>query len=94
MTSSDLWQRTRSRYSCCGDKARTFAEEHPQDRQETQAQDGGEGQTLPLCEVPEAKPEAREDSRAVVLPAVSGPQGSGVRMKILYLHRWNTVVAS
>ncbi len=42
--------------------------------------------------MPEAKPEAREDPGAVVLPAMSGREGSGVPVKILYLHGWNSVV--
>ena len=43
----------------------------------------------------ETQPEAREDSGAVVLPAVSGCHGGeqrGLPMKILYLHGWNSVV--
>jgi hypothetical protein len=42
--------------------------------------------------MPETKPEASEDSGAVVLPEVSGREGSGVRVKVLYLHGWNSVV--
>ena len=36
-------------------------------------QDCRERQTLPLRQVPQTKPEAREDSRALVLPGL--PQG-------------------
>jgi hypothetical protein len=43
-------------------------------------------------ELSEAKPEAREDPGAVVLPAVSGPAGGAERaMTILFLHGWTSV---
>ena len=46
------------------------AQEHPTHRQATQTQDGGEGQTLSLRQVSEAKPKARENTGAVVLSEV------------------------
>jgi len=45
--------------------------------------------------MPETQPEAREDSGPVVLPSLSGCDGgerSGLPVKILYLHGWNSVV--
>ncbi len=45
-----------------------------------------------MCKVPEAQPQAGEEASTVVLPAVFGREGSGVRVKILYLHGWNSVV--
>jgi len=71
------------------------SEEHSPKRQATQAQDSGEGQKISLCQVPEAQPKARKGSGAVVLPAVSdcdGRKRSGVPVKLLYLHGWNSVV--
>jgi hypothetical protein len=71
------------------------SEEYPTHRQETPAQNGGEWQKISLCDVPEAQPKAREDSGTVVLPAVSGcdgREGSGLPVKILYLHGWNSVI--
>ena len=47
----------------------------PPRRQAAQAQDGGEGQKISLCQVPETQPEAHENSGSVVLPAVSGCHG-------------------
>jgi hypothetical protein len=44
-------------------------------RQAAETQDDGKGQAIPLCQVPETQPEAREDLGAVVLPAVSGCHG-------------------
>jgi hypothetical protein len=94
MRSSDSRQRRQSRYSCCGVE-RGRAQEHPAHWQAAPAQDGGEGQKISLCEVPETQPQAREDSGAVVLPSLSGCDGrerSGLPVKILYLHGWNSVV--
>ena len=70
----------------------SHAEKHSTHRQEDQAQDGGEGQTVSLCHLPEAQPEAREKTGAVVLPEVSGRKRRGIPVKILYLHGWNSVV--
>lgn len=59
----------------CGDGlviGSTYAKEHPTHRQTTAAQDCREGQAIPLCQMPEAQPQARQASGAVVLPAVSG----------------------
>ena len=54
-------------------------EEHSQDRQEITAQNRREGQALPLRQVPEAKPEARQDAGPVVLPQMLQPEyGSGI----------------
>lgn len=50
-------------------------EEPPPDREEGPAQDGGEGQALPLHRLPQAEPEAREGPRTLVLPEL--PSGSG-----------------
>jgi hypothetical protein len=44
------------------------AEEHSQDRQEVTPEDRREGQTLPLRQVPEEKPETCNNSRPLVLP--------------------------
>ena len=51
------------------------AEEYPTHRQTRPAQDGGEGQKIPLCQVPETQPKARAASGAVVLPEVFGCDG-------------------
>lgn len=45
--------------------------------------------------MPEAQPEARKDSGPVVLPEVLGCDGretGGLRVKVLYLHGWHSVV--
>jgi hypothetical protein len=50
-----------------------------QDRQEDTPENHGKGQTLPLRQVPEAKPEARQDAGPVVLPQMLQPEyGSGI----------------
>ena len=43
-------------------------EEHSQDRQEVTAQNRREGQAIPLRQVPQAKPETRQDTGTLVLP--------------------------
>ena len=43
-------------------------EEHSQDRQADPSENRREGQTLPLRQVPESRPETCEDSRPLVLP--------------------------
>jgi hypothetical protein len=48
-------------------------EELSQDRQEVPPEDHGEGQTLPLRHVQEAKPETRQDSGSLVLPDLREP---------------------
>jgi hypothetical protein len=47
--------------------------EHPKNRQEIAAEDGRAGQTLPLRQVPQTQPEAREDARSLVLSGVQKP---------------------
>ena len=49
----------------------------PPDRQTAEAQDGGEGQTLSLCRLPETQPQAGERAGAVVLSEVPGDEGGG-----------------
>jgi hypothetical protein len=44
---------------------------HSQVRQKGSAQNGREGQTVSLREVPQTKPATSEDARSVVLPGVS-----------------------
>ena len=46
-------------------------EEHSQNRQEVAAQNRCEVQTLPLRQVSQAKPQARQDAGSVVLPHLS-----------------------
>ena len=50
-----------------------------QDRKEGPAQDRREGQTLPLRQVPQAKPEAREDACPLVLPGLRKRERRGAR---------------
>jgi hypothetical protein len=52
----------------------------------------GKGQTIPVCQVPETKSTASEDSGPVVLPEMFGRERGGFPVKILYLHGWNSVV--
>ena len=47
----------------------------PPHRQTAEAQDGGEGQTLSLCRLPETQPQAGERAGTVVLPEVPGAEG-------------------
>ena len=51
--------------------AESDAQEHPPNWQAAQAQNGGEGQKISLCEVPETQPQAREDGE--VLAASEAP---------------------
>ena len=61
---------------CCYNvRRRSHAPEFPQDRQEGPPEDGREGQTLPLRQVPQAQPTARQDARALVLPSL--PERAG-----------------
>jgi len=55
--------------------AESDAQEPPPHLQAAETQDGGEGQAIPLCQMPETQPEASEDSGPVVLPAMSGCDG-------------------
>ena len=73
------------------------AKEYPTDWQAAPAPDGGEGQTLSVCKVSQAKPQACETSGAVVLPKVPcrdrrkrGPHP----VKIPCFRGWSSVVGS
>ena len=55
-------------------------EAHFQDRQDSTRQNRGEGQTLPLRQMPEAKPETGQDPSPLDLPQMLPPEaisGSG-----------------
>jgi hypothetical protein len=52
--------------------AGTHAQEHPTHRQKAPPENSRKRQKISLCQVPEAKPKAREEAGSLVLPTVLG----------------------
>ena len=67
------------------------SEELSQDRTKGASENRRERQAVPLRQVPEAKPEAGQDARSVVLPQLLEGEGRFDPMKILFLHGWHRV---
>ena len=62
------------------------AEEHSQNRQEITPENRREGQTLPLRQVPQAEPEASQDTGTVVLSELPTATVAGFHIAITLTH--------
>ena len=86
--------RTRCESRCCGWQKRWKVDDGKRsfkDWETITPQNRLEGQTLPLCQMPQAEPEAHQDAGSLVLPELPPRSRRFGSMKILFLHGWHSV---